>query len=150
MRKFLLITLAVLCLFLTGCSNEYAKEEYYSDEKIAWEGDRFSKEAAVLSGNTGENISFSAGRFDGRQTLTIRHADEEKDVRVAISLSLEKGQAKVVLVDPEKNIQTLMECSAAMKMTGSTTATMHFTEGKNRIKIVGYGCEGLELKLEIL
>ena len=44
MRKLKLVLLCLLCLLMTACSNQFAKEEYDSDEKIAQNVDHYAKE----------------------------------------------------------------------------------------------------------
>ena len=44
MRKLSTIVLSLLCLLMTACSNEFARTEYDSDEKISETADRYAKE----------------------------------------------------------------------------------------------------------
>lgn len=51
-----------------GCSNEFAKEQYDSDELIAQNSDRYSKSMSVM--NTYDNsVTLTVGKFDGRQCV---------------------------------------------------------------------------------
>ena len=47
MKKLYIIILSLLCLFMTACSNEFARNEYDSDEKISETADRYAKEVSV-------------------------------------------------------------------------------------------------------
>lgn len=49
MRRLEMIVLCLLCLLLTACSNQFAKQEYDSDEKIAQSSDHYAKKASTLA-----------------------------------------------------------------------------------------------------
>ncbi len=140
MRRTAAILAAVLCLSLAGCSNEFAEEEYDSAEKIVQQGDQYAKS---LSASTWANneLSFSAGKFDGRETLWSETVIQEGEVEISVSMSLEEGMAKLVYIDSDDNITELIESTYGSDITRTIT----MPEGRNRIKLVGYGCEELEL-----
>lgn len=142
MRRTAAILAAVLCLSFAGCSNEFAQEEYDSEEKIVQQGDQYAKS---LSASTWDNneLSFSAGKFDGRETLWSETVINEGEVEISVSLSLEAGMAKLVYIDPDDNITELIESSYGSDITRTIT----MPEGINRIKLVGYDCEELELDI---
>lgn len=145
MRKCASILAALLCISLTGCSNEFAEEEYDSSEKIVQQGDQYAKS---LSASTWANneLSFSAGKFDGRETLWSETVIQEGEVEISVSLSLEAGMAKLVYIDPDDNITELIESTYDRDITRTIT----MPEGKNRIKLVGYGCENVELDVTLV
>ncbi len=143
MKRIAVIVVAALCLTMTACSNEFAEQEYDSAEKIVESGDRY---ATSLSASTCTNnaLFYSAGSFDGRETLWSEIVIEEGMVEISVSMSLDEGMAKVVYIDPDDNITELIESTYGKDI--SRTITM--PEGENRIKLVGYGCKGLELEME--
>lgn len=53
-RKLKMILLCLLCLLVTACSNQFAKQEYDSDEKIAQNADHYAKEVSVSNSTNGE------------------------------------------------------------------------------------------------
>lgn len=144
MKKTAVILAAALCLTMTACSNEFAEQEYDSAEKIVQSGDRY---ATSLSASTWINneLSYSAGSFDGRETLWSEIVIDEVTVEISVSLSLDEGMAKLVYIDPDDNITELIESTYGKDI--SRTITM--PEGENRIKLVGYGCKELELEMEL-
>lgn len=144
-KKIPILLLAVLCMLMTGCSNEYAKTEYDSDKKIAAEGDRYSKNKSLFNTSDGE-YSLTVAQYDGRETLWTDWTDKDQDVGIKLSLSLSKGRAKVVYVDDEGNITTIIECSPEDCTDGYITKNLSLKKGKNRIKIVGYDCRNIDLK----
>ena len=76
LKKIKIAVVLLLAFCLIGCSNAYAKEEYDSLEKLAGQGDRYSKEASVFNPIEG-GYSFTVSEFDGRQTLFTWHLSED-------------------------------------------------------------------------
>ncbi len=146
MKKLKMVLLAVLCLCLMGCNNEFAKEEYDNAEKIAASGDRYSKEMSVFNHVNGE-YSLTVSKFNGRETLWTKSYKEACDVTIDISLVLSAGQAKIVYIDGDDNMTTLVECTPDTCAEEFVTVPVAMQKGKNRIKIVGFDCEDLELKM---
>lgn len=144
-QKNTLALVAAGCIFLTACGTEYAQNEYDSNEKIVSEADRYSKKCSVLN-NIGGTCTLSVSEYDGRQTLWTDDADEDYEAVLDLSLSLSKGQVKVVYVDDNDNITNIIECKPEDSTDGYITKTLSMKKGKNKIKIVGYDCRDLELK----
>ena len=123
MRKLSTIVLSLLCLLMTACSNEFARTEYDSDEKISETADRYAKEVSV-GNSTNQNYSLTVKKFNGRETLWKKTLKENQ------------------------NITTVMECSPDASTDGFVTKTLSLKSGKNRLKLVGYDCENIDLKFE--
>ena len=68
----------------------------------------------------------------------------------SFSLSIESGQAKLVHIDGQDNITTIVECGSDNILEDSVTRTIRFNEGENCFKIVGCGCEDAELEIEFI
>ena len=148
MKKVKVFVIIMLCFVLTGCNNEFAKQQYNSNDKIAESGDRYSKSMAVLNGNTG-SVSFTCGKFDGRQTVWSDIYKEEKEIEFEISFTLDKGKAKLVHIDEDDNVTTIIECTPDAVVDQPTSYTLSVKKGKNRLKVVGYDCEELKLSIEV-
>lgn len=146
MRKFRIVLLCLLCLTMTACSNEFAKREYDSDEKIAQNTDHYAKEVSVSNSTNGE-YSLTVSKFNGRETLWEETIKENQDIEIDFDFSLSKGQAKIVYIDSEDSVTTVIECLPETSTDGFTTKTIPLKSGKNRLKIVGYDCEDIELKM---
>ncbi len=146
-RKIILSVL--LCLLLTGCSNEFAKKEYNDDEAIAKEANRYAKVMSVFNTIEG-GYSLTVSEFDGRETLWTENVKEEQDIQVDLSFSLSKGQAKLVHIDEEDNVTTIMECTPENLTDGYVEKTISLKPGKNRLRIVGYDCEDIDLQIIFL
>ena len=146
MKKKVILCMVVLCFFLTGCNNAFAENEYDSDKKIAESEDRYAKEGSVFNPIEG-GYSLTVSKYDGRQTLWKDTLEEAQDVEVEITFTLTGGQGKVVHIDGEDKVTTLLEGTADTLTGEKVTKTVSMTKGQNRLKIVGYDCEDVELKV---
>lgn len=140
MKKIIVVFLLAFCLI--GCSNTYAKEEYDSIEKLASQGDRYSKEGSVFNPIEG-GYSFTVSKFDGRQTLHTWNLSEDKELSMEIICSLTDGTGKLVHVDADENVTTLVECDK--DTSAAVIRTISLKQGRNDIKFVGYDCKKLDL-----
>lgn len=129
---------------LIGCSNTYAKEEYDSLEKLASQGDRYSKEGSVFNPIEG-GYSFTVSKFDGRQTLFTWHLSEDCELSMEILCSLTDGTGKLVHVDADGNVTTIVECDK--ETSAAVIKNILLKQGRNDIKFVGYDCDKLDLKM---
>jgi len=148
MKKVCILLIIILCLFVTGCNNQFAENEYDSLIDIAKNEDRYAKESSVFNPIDG-GYSLVVSKFDGRQTLWTGNLQGSQNVEVEISLSLTQGTAKIVHIDADDNVSTLIECTPESSTDGYVTKTVSMTGGRNRIKIVGFDCENVNLKITI-
>jgi len=149
MKKLLCGLICCICVVSAGCSNEFAYEEYDSDEKIIQSGDRYAKSMSNTKTSV-DTLTFSAGKFDGRETLWYGDISDDCLREFSFSLSIESGQAKLVHIDEQDNITTIVECGSDNILEDSVTRTIRFNEGDNCFKIVGCGCEDVELEIEFI
>lgn len=146
MKRAVILLAICFCLLFTGCNNSFAAQEYNSAEKIAQPADRYAKERAVFNTVQG-GYSFEAGKFNGRETLWSVLVDKDEDLEIELFFSLTSGKAKLVHIDDEGNLTTVIECSPETSTDGYVTRTLSLKEGQNRLKLVGYGCENIDLKM---
>lgn len=146
MKKNCVLLIIVLCLFITGCTNEFAKNEYESVKKIVESGDRYAKESSVFNQIDG-GYSLVVSKFDGRQTLWTDTLEESQSVEIELSFVITEGKSKIVHIDAEDNVTTLIECTPETSTDGYVTKTVSMTPGENRIKIVGFDCKNIDLKM---
>lgn len=147
MRKPCIIVFVLLCLLMTACGNEFARTEYDSDEKISESADRYTKEVSV-GNSTNQNYSLTVKKFNGRETIWKKTLKENQNVEINISFRLSNGRAKIVHIDEDDNITTVIECSPDTSTDGFVTETLSLKSGKNQLKLVGYDCENIDLKIE--
>lgn len=146
MKKSYILLIMVLCLFMTGCSNKFAENEYDSVEKIIESEDRYAKESSVFNPIDG-GYSLVVSKFDGRQTLWTDTLEESQSVEIELSFALTEGQAKIVHIDADGNVKTLIECTPESCTDGYVTKTIFMSAGENRLKMVGFDCENIDLKM---
>lgn len=146
MKKSGILLIIVLCLFMAGCSNKFAEDEYDSVKKIIENEDRYAKEGSVFNPIDG-GYSLVVSKFDGRQTLWTDTLEEGQNVEIEFSFVLTEGQAKIVHIDADGNVTTLIECTPETITDGYVTKTVSMTSGQNRLKIVGFDCENIDLKM---
>ena len=146
MKKILCVLMVLSCLFVEGCENEFAYREYNSSEKIAQEADRYAKVGSIFNPIEG-GYSLTVSKFDGRETVWSGKVKESREIEIDFYFTLSAGQAKVVHVDAEGNVITIMECVPETVTDDVVTKKVILTSGENRLKIVGYDCEDVELKI---
>lgn len=146
MKKHYIIWIMVICMFMTGCNNRFAENEYNSVDKIVESEDRYAKESSVFNPIDG-GYSLTVSKFDGRQTLWTDTLENNENIEFEFSFALTNGQAKVVHIDAKGNVTTLIECTADTSTDGYVTKTVSMKSGENRIKIVGYDCENIDLEM---
>lgn len=146
MKKSCVLLIIVLCLLMTGCSNKFAENEYDSVEKIIENEDRYAKESSVFNSIDG-GYSLVVSKFDGRQTLWTDILEESQSVEIEFSFVLTEGQAKIVHIDADGNVTTLIECTPETSTDEYVTKKVSMTAGENRLKIVGFDCENIDLKM---
>ena len=146
MKKSVILLVVLFCVFMTACSNEFAKQDYNSVEKIAGEEDHYAKESSIFNPIEG-GYSLIVSKFDGYQTLWSGKVKEEQEMEIDFSFSLSDGQAKIVHIDGDGNVTTVIECSPESSTDGFVTKTISLKSGENRLKIVGYDCEDIDLKM---
>lgn len=146
MKKYLFMLFISLCLFMTGCGNEFAKQEYDSNEKISKVEDRYAKENSVFNPIDGGYV-LTVSKFDGRETLWTDIVEENQNIEIDFSFSLSEGKAKIVHIDADGNVTTVIECLPETSTDGFVTKTISLKKGENRLKIVGYDCKDVDLKM---
>ena len=62
-------------------------------------------------------------------------------------MNITSGNAKVVFIDSNNDITVLIERLQNDSNEQTATKTVSLTNGLNRLKIVGYDCENIDLKL---
>ena len=63
--------------------------------------------------------------------------------------SMEEGKAKLVQIDEDGNVSTVVECTPDSEVNELTTYSIQLKEGKNRLKFVGYDCKNVTFYMEI-
>lgn len=151
MKKLMLLLTVTVCILLSGCSNAFAKEQYNDDQKIA-ASDHYAA-TMLKTTRTNAGCSLEASKLDGWITVWTYSSNEDMTVNANVSIGLKKGTAKIVHIDGNGNVSTLMEYESDGGSTdvtgeGSADRTIRLSKGENKIKIAGYDCEVVEMSVE--
>ena len=101
LKAFLL--LGLICVILAGCSNVFAKKDYYDTNKIAAVEDRYAKKNSASNSNN-SGYSLNVEEFNGRETVWTKTLEKSEDFNVEVKLSLAEGIVKIVHVDEMGNV----------------------------------------------
>lgn len=148
MRKVRLLTIFMICAMLTGCNNDFAERQYDSNAKIAESEDHYAKSGSVLN-RYDDRVDMTVEKFDGRQTVWSKEYSENQDVEIELTLTLVSGKVKLVHIDDDGNVSTIVECTSDSGIEQTTTYTVSMKDGRNRLKIVGYDCQDIDFSMEI-
>ena len=104
-------------IMITGCAfTMNPGKRFYDNEKgIAGQTNSYN-----LTNNT---VSGSAEKMEGMDTIWNYTSPDDTEVTLSWKLSVSSGKAKLVLIDPDGNLSTLVECeaSAGGEQNGSGT-----------------------------
>lgn len=146
MKKSVILFIVLFSAFMTACNNKFAKQDYNSVEKISEEEDHYAKESSIFNPIEG-GYSLVVSKFDGYQTLWSGKLREEQEMEIDFSFTLSAGQAKIVHIDADGNVTTVIECLPESCTDEPVKKTILLKKGKNRLKIVGYDCENIDLEM---
>lgn len=145
MRRLLaLLCGGALCLSLAGCNQEalYDDADALGSSSNSYSAVRFV-ETTINSTRTG-----SVGKLSGMYELWSCRAEAGEQAVLIYTFEVTNGKAKLILADPEGNVETLVECFAGDD-AAQGTLTLNLSEGMNRIKVVGAEDAALTWELEI-
>ena len=92
----------------------------------------------------GNTVFGSAEKMEGMDTIWKYEASEDTEVTFTWKLNVSSGKAKFVLIDPDGNLSTLVECKAESGGEQDGTETFEMKKGENRVKLVGAEKTSLE------
>ncbi len=145
-KSVLICSIMCVAIGLMGCGNDFAIREYNDIEKIVQIEDRYAKENSVFNPIDG-GYSLMVSKFDGRETLWKKTLEKNAETEIQLDLSISSGNAKVVYIDCNNNATVLIECSQNISNEQTAAKTVSLTSGLNRLKIVGYDCKDIDLKI---
>ena len=121
-------------------------KRFYDNEKgIA--GQTNSYNLTNYSGSQDENtVSGSAEKMEGMDTIWNYTASDDTEVILSWKLSVSSGKAKLVLIDPDGNLSTVVECEASSDGQQEGSGTFEIKQGENRVKLVGAEETALEFE----
>ena len=142
-KKSICLTAVVTAVLISGCVMNTGARVYDSDRAIASSSNSYN--LIDYTGNqNGNTVSGSAEKLDGMDTIWSYEAEEEKEVTLSWKLNVSSGKAKFVLINPDGELTTLVECFAGEDSEQSSSGTFEIKQGENRVKLVGAENTSLE------
>lgn len=134
--KWFALVLAAVCTaacILVGCGTNPMLAIYDNDTKIASESNTYSLKN-IEQVHSDLHFTASVEKMEGMDTVWVFDAEEDTVVDITYQLNVSSGKAKLVLIDPEKEVSVIVECDS--KMEEPVQETLDIRKGNNRIKIV--------------
>lgn len=146
MKKFTSVFFLLMCILLfVSCESSSDKEQkaiYNNNDKIINSKDSYN--AFETKDNSNEDhIKFTYGTFYGLKTIKTISTNNDNEIDLKLTCKLASGNFKVVLVDGEKNMQTLFEGN------DNESKRVKLKKGENKIRIVGNDAKNVDIDLEI-
>lgn len=146
MKKIFLIICILFTIILSGCGN--SRNSLYTDKReILSENNSFN-----LS-NTEQEISqdgyVGKMEFEGMDTIWRYDCATETQLEVTYLLSVFNGTAKLVLITPNGEIETIAEEGYENNDNELTTIKLNLEKGLNRIKLVAKSNAIINIQLKV-
>lgn len=132
MFKKIAILLILITVFLSGCSSTYI-----SDKEIISNEDSYTYQSCNDAGSTSDSLNREFEGFNGKDTIFVLDAEEKASLTIKLSVTLDKGQFKALLVTNDNDIVILLESD------GIYEQSFELEKGISRIIIVGDNSSGL-------
>lgn len=163
MRKIALM--CMMCLLLSGCTVKisFGSPDYvqiYSDDAALAGEDKYDRTDEQTIHNDKKGYYF--GNWEELNGHTVMYAftsDGAKTLRITsldICARSGTGKVKIVFVDPDDNVTTLLEYErgADGERSGDyyerlpDCAEITLSEGESRVKVAGYDCEYVTVEMQ--
>ena len=134
-------------MMITGCAFTMNPGKRFYDNEKGIAGQTNSYNLTNYSGSQDDNtVSGSAEKMEGMDTIWNYTASDDTEVILSWKLSVSSGKAKLVLIDPDGNLSTLVECEASSDGEQEGSGTFEIKQGENRVKLVGAEETALEFE----
>lgn len=139
--SLLLLLAALLCV---GCAGNNKNAIYDDEKKLADQGDSFSVDS--VSQTVQDRAYTATVTMTGANTVWRYQTEEESQIELSCLLSATHGKAKLVLIQPDGTLYTLVESTAASDDIPLNT-TLVLPKGESRLKLVAADDAQIELRL---
>lgn len=130
------ISIGFIC-FLTGCgATQYQRSLYSDDEKISNQSDSYSYSNRIRNSDSKYKQNIKYSDFYGDDTVWIISSKEDSNLSLSYDNELSSGEFKAVLIDDNRNVQTLFSGSK------SGQDNIKLSKGDYRLKVVGKNAQG--------
>lgn len=130
--KLFAVVCTAVCI-LAGCGMNPMLAVYDNDTKIASESNTYSL-TNYEQKHSDLHFTANVGKMEGMDTVWVFDAGEDTAVDITYQLNVSSGRAKLVLINPEKEVSVIVECDSGMDEP--VQETLDIRKGNNRIKIV--------------
>jgi len=135
--------LIILDIIISFGFNIWQKNIYNNNYKIVQQGDSYTYKNKTGTQNSSDEIDLKYSGFSGDDTIWILNAHKDCEITLDYNSTVNSGDFKIVLINPEKEIENILEGTA------QGNKTIKLTKGECRFKIVGRNTDG-EVKLSII
>lgn len=146
--KFLFgLLLILLFSFIISCNANYNRNSVYSNlyndnDKIAQTSENHIYTTTSTTKDSDQNLSLKYGGFLGVDAIWLIDSREDGEITLDYESTVDKGDFKVVLVSPKKEIENILVG------TDNGSKTLKLSNGKYILKLVGNNANG-NIKLKI-
>lgn len=125
--------IACVCLALSACGLSFTEADYDSAAAITGV-DKYTRTLCV-SNKLNDSYYCTADTFKGIDTVWSKNFSQDAVITVDIALSISAGKAKIVHIDADGTVTTLVECTEEAKEKDETKS-LSVKSGRNRLKLV--------------
>ena len=131
-KKLFAVVLTTVCLMI-GCASNPMVAVYDNDAKIASNTNTYNLinyEQSLEDGHFIANVE----KMESMDTIWVFDVKEDMTLDIIYTLNVSSGSAKIVLINPDGEVEVIAECDS--EMTELVQSTLDVKSGNNRIKIV--------------
>lgn len=146
MKKRMGIMLLCAVMLLTGCAGYDPTTVYDNNRRIAGQSNTYNK-VNYKQSQKDNTYKISCELFEGMDTIWNYNASEDMEIQMEYTLAVESGKAKLVLISPDGEVETITEVTNENEVNDSVEVTLQLEEGENRIKLVGGADTSVDLEM---
>lgn len=146
-KRIIIIECIVSSLVISGCGSNYMNSLYSNNKEISSDTNSFS----LNNDNQALDEKGYVGKleFEGMDTIGEFNPERNTEVEISYLLSVTKGKAKLVLIKPDGDLETIVENKDNTKQSKMNSTKLSITKGENRIKLVAQDNAQIELKINV-
>lgn len=145
------LKLAAALLFFSSfaaCSTNPMTAVYDSDVKIAGPSNTYNL-TNIEQSIDGQNYICDVERFEGMDTIWTYEAPADETSELNCLISVSSGKLKLVLIEPDNTLTTIVELTAETGQEDSRTFPLNLKKGENRIKVVTGADTQFDMELSV-
>lgn len=158
MKKIIAIICMLEVIMFNGCSMNY--EDLLDSVDLNYINSLYSDESKISSNNNSYSLNdikqtvskqeyTGQIEFSGMDTIWRFNAESESEVKISYSLSVTNGIAKLILINPNGELETIVESNEIVEGDDLVSTTLVLKKGQNRIKLVGKDNAQIDLQFKV-